>query len=214
MAFCLSARAQVARASSIPGRTIVIDAGHGGFDPGASGALKRGEDTVNLAIAKSLKAELLARGYNVVMTREDDNALGLTKSADMRKRLEIIELCGPDYVVSIHLNANRDRSCCGPVVLYHPHSDVGMAMALKLQQTLNLALSIAKPRTVQKGDYIVLGDGSIPGVIVECGFITNAADEALLFSPDYQAKVAAAIATGLDEFVTNRIDAANALRKN
>ena len=200
----LTAKAQFAQATTIPGRTIVLDAGHGGFDPGAVGEHDSGESDINLAIALMLRAELEARGYSVIMTRESLDALGRTKQEDMQKRRDIIMDSGADYTVSIHLNPNPDRSCYGPVVLYHPESMVGKQLAEKLQATLNRELQIARPRSVQKGSYFILNSGPMPSVIVECGFITNAADEALLKNQEYQQRIAKAIALGLDEFITQQ----------
>lgn len=210
MAIGVSAKARMAEPTIVQGRTIVIDAGHGGFDPGALGQRGTIESTINLAIAQKLRAELIGRGYCIIMTREDEQALGKTKQADMQARQEIIANSGADYVVSIHLNANRDTSCYGPVVLHHPDSEVGGALARALQQTLNETLEIIRPRTVQTGQFFILKSGPMPSVIVECGFITHLGDEALLSTDEYQTRVAAAIAQGLDEFITAHIDAINA----
>ncbi len=201
----VTVRAQYAQAMNIPGRTIVLDAGHGGFDPGAVGANDSDEAEINLSIVMMLRAELEARGYSVILTRENLDALGETKQEDMQKRRDIIMNSGADYTVSIHLNANPDRSCYGPVVLYHPDSVVGKQLAEKLQVTLNRELQIARPRTVQKGSYFILNSGTMPSAIVECGFITNAADEKLLKDKEYQQKIAKAIAMGLDEFITQQM---------
>ncbi len=207
----ISARAHMANAMNIPGRTVIVDAGHGGFDPGAVGAHDTNEADINLDIAFMLRAELEARGYSVILTRENKDALGGTKQADMQKRREIILQSGADYTVSIHLNANTDRSCCGPVVLYHPDSQLGKQLAETLQMTLNRDLQIERPRTIQHGSYFILNSGAMPSVIIECGFITNTADEAKLASKDYQQRVAKAIAQGFDAFVTRKTDADNAL---
>ena len=201
MALGLSARARYVSALNQARPAVVLDAGHGGFDPGAVGASGVCECDINLSIAAMLRAELVERGYSVVMTRDDENALGRTKREDMDTRRDIIERSGADYVISIHLNANADTSCYGPVVLYHKESDTGYRLALSMQDTLNTLLEIERPRTVQTGNYFILSSGSMPAVIVECGFLSNTADEALLVTPAYQARVAEAIAAGLDAFV-------------
>lgn len=205
-----SAWTQISAAATLPGRTVVLDAGHGGFDPGAVSDAGVRECDINLSITRMLQAELVARGYCVIMTREEEGALGDTKSADMQKRRDIIFESGADYALSIHLNANADSSCYGPVVLYHPGSEEGEKLAQTLQDVLNKGLEIARPRTIQTGNYFILKSGDMPIVIVECGFLSNADDEALLLSPEYQARVAKAIAIGLDAYITDKIDAANA----
>ncbi len=208
MALGWSTKAQLVAAETLPGRTIVLDAGHGGFDPGAVSKAGVKESDINLSITLMLKAELIERGYCIILTREDDGALGDSKQQDMQRRREIIDQSGADYTVSIHLNANPDRSCYGPVVLYHTTSEEGRILAQTLQDTLNDVLDVAKPRTMQTGDYYILKSGEMPAVIVECGFISNAADEALLVSPEYQSRVAKAIACGLDAYISAKTDAA------
>ena len=209
LAWGWSTKAQLTASNNVPGRTIVLDAGHGGFDPGAVSQAGVKESDINLSITLMLRAELIARGYCIVLTREQEGALGDTKQQDMQMRRDIIAQSGADYTVSIHLNANADTSCYGPVILYHPTSDEGYALAQTLQDTLNDTLDVARPRTIQTGNYYILKSGEMPSVIVECGFLSNSNDEALLISPDYQARVAKAIACGLDTYITDKIDAAN-----
>jgi N-acetylmuramoyl-L-alanine amidase len=171
------------------GRTIVIDAGHGGFDGGAKGYAGTVEAEVNLAVAKGLETELKALGARVVMTRSDENAIADTKKADMQKRRDIIESSRADIVLSIHQNAHPNTANYGPVVYYHGESEKGQALALAIQQELNEGLAPKKPRGASEGDYFILKSGEMPCVIVECGFITNPDEEKKLNDPAYQEKI-------------------------
>ena len=186
------------------GPCILLDAGHGGFDPGALGSDGAHEDDINLSITMMVKAELEARGYEVLLTREDAQALDHTKQGDMRKRREIIANSGADYVISIHLNANTDASCSGPIVLHHPTSERGGEIARTLQKTLNEQLQPPHPHEVQSGQYYILKSGPMPIVIVECGFLTTAQEKELLMQQEYQQRVAAAIAQGMDTYIKEK----------
>ena len=128
MLFCLglllaitgtaTARSLAVQARVYTAPLVVIDPGHGGFDPGAIGMDTKVEECeINLAIAKLLKAELEQRGYRVLMTREEDKALAQTKKADMQARRDMIGQSGADLVLSIHQNSNPDRSANGAMVL-------------------------------------------------------------------------------------------------
>ena len=126
---------------------VVIDPGHGGFDPGAIGMDTKVEECeINLAIAKLLKAELEQRGYRVLMTREEDKALAHTKKADMQARRDMIGQSGADLVLSIHQNSNPDRSANGAMVLYYKESEEGQRIAQAVQERLNGALKSEKRR--------------------------------------------------------------------
>lgn len=197
---------------SAPMRGVVcIDAGHGGFDPGAVGhSTDIGEDVINLAIAQELKAEFEARGYAVVMTREDENALAGTKAEDMQKRRDIIGKSDAILMISIHMNANGDTSVNGPIVYYYPGSDEGQRLAQSIQDQLNQQLRPPVDKKINSDNYFVLRAGGMPSVIVEVGFMSNSNDEYRLQQADYQQKAAAAIAEGAENFL--RAQAENELR--
>lgn len=181
--------------------TIVLDAGHGGGDPGAIGVAGTNEDDINLKITFYLKAELEKRGHTVLLTRSEDAMIAENKNADMRKRRQIISQSGADYAISIHLNSNTDPSCRGPVVIYHAQSQQGKAIAQIMQQTLNDQLAPPSPRQMQSGNYYILKSGAMPIVIVECGFLSNAQEEQLLLDDAYQQKIAVAIADGMQAYI-------------
>jgi N-acetylmuramoyl-L-alanine amidase len=180
---------------------IVIDAGHGGFDAGASGKVSKvREDVLNLAVAKKLERLLEINGFTVIMTREDDKAIASTKKGDMAKREQIIDEAKPDIVISIHMNKFPDSSVSGPMAFYYEKSEEGKMLAQLIQQQLNEYLEPPKPRTFKPEDYFMLRKGGCPCVLVECGFLSNAREEELLQTDEYQEKCAKAIYKGAAAF--------------
>lgn len=180
------------------GAKIVLDAGHGGIDGGTVGpntGVKEG--TINIEITKRLEALLTSAGFEVIMTRTGDEALGSAKNEDMRKRREIIENSGQIATISIHQNRFEKPSACGPQVFYAPGSAEGERLADYVQQSLNKALEIQKPRVHHEGNYYIVKSGKVPAIIVECGFLSNPEEEKLLQQKDYQVKLVTAIADGL-----------------
>lgn len=187
---------------------IVIDAGHGGFDSGAVGRLtKVKEDALNLLVAKKLQVFCENQGYTVIMTREDENAVGRTKDEDMQKRREIIEASNADVVISIHMNKFADTSCAGPVVFYHKESEEGERLAQTIQEQMVEALKPERPRTHKPETYFILRASTSPCVIVECGFVSNERDERLLQTEEYQDLCAQAIFKGVNIYLLQRFDA-------
>jgi N-acetylmuramoyl-L-alanine amidase len=187
---------QTGQTVGIEGRVIVIDAGHGGFDPGAIGAAGTHEDDLNLAVARYLKDEMEACGVQVIMTREADVGLGETQDESLQERRRIIEQSGSDIVISIHMNNyKQDPKVWGPLVLFMPGSDRGKKLAETVQQSLNTALNASG--TARSENLYILKSGNQPCVLVECGYLSNEEEERKLGQPDYQKKVAAAICEGI-----------------
>lgn len=183
--------------------TIVIDAGHGGDDPGMIGPGGIDEKVLNLVYAKKLKELLEAQGYRIVMTRETEAGLydedqPNKKAQDMERRVKIIEENSPLLTVSIHQNSYPDASVCGPQVFYFQHSVEAEKLAASIQNAMNAELKIERPRT-HKGNtsYYILKRSSSVTVIVECGFLTNPQEEAKLQEEAYQDQVAQAICDGV-----------------
>ena len=104
-----------------------------------------------------------------------------------------------DVFLSIHMNEYRSRSESGPQVFYQRGGDAGRLLAGVLQKHLIAGLEPKKERSAMAGDYYVLRS-RLPSALVECGFLSNSAEEKLLLSPDYQRKIAEAIASGLAEY--------------
>lgn len=187
-------------------KTVVIDAGHGGNDPGKVSADQVLEKDINLQIAKRLEALLKQSDIRVIMTRNsdmglyDENATN-KKAQDMKRRISVMEENKADLVISIHQNSFRDSRACGPQCFYYAHSAEGAKGAGILQNTLNEGLSIEAPRQEKANDsYYILKKSAIPTVIVECGFLSNPTELGLLQDEDYQEKLSFQIYMGIQRY--------------
>lgn len=191
-------------------QVIVIDAGHGGSDPGKIGINKALEKDVNLSIVLKLKEELEKKGYQIILTRETDAGLYQEtdtnkKQADMKKRCEIIEESKCVLAVSIHQNSFQTEDISGPQVFYFTTSDEGKKVASILQTKLIEWLKPEKERVEKANDtYYLLKKVSCPIVIVECGFLSNHTEAELLVTEEYQKKVAEAVCEGIDEYLKGK----------
>ena len=197
-----------ARIKEIP--VVVIDAGHGGTDPGKVGVDGSLEKDINLAIAERLKTYLQQDDVKVIMTRETDMGLysetdSRKKMADMKKRCEIIEESGADLVVSIHQNSYHEESVSGGQVFYYRDSSKGKALAAILQDRFDYVLGEQNRRLPKaNGNYYLLLHVKCPIVIVECGFLSNRREAALLNSGEYQDKLAYTIHMGIMEYLNKK----------
>lgn len=187
-------------------RVVVIDPGHGGFDPGKVGINQILEKDINLSIALKLKNLLEQEGIFVIMTREEDVGLyketdSNKKLSDMEKRCDIIDESNCDLAVSIHQNSFSSASVSGPQVFYFETSAEGKELATIIQRQL---IDILKPKKerVEKANnnYYMLKKVKVPSVIVECGFLTNSEEAMLLTEDHYQEKIALAIKNGILEY--------------
>ncbi|MDR0924221.1 MAG: N-acetylmuramoyl-L-alanine amidase [Hungatella sp.] len=189
---------------------VVIDAGHGGNDPGKIGIDGTLEKDINLQIANRLKKYLEASDVKVILTREDDNGLysekdSRKKMADMSKRCEIINDVSPALTVSIHQNSYHQEDVFGGQVFYYKRSDKGKELAEILQGRFDYVLGEKNTRLAKPNDnYYLLLHVKTPIVIVECGFLTNWKESALLNSPDYQDRLAWTIHMGVMEYLNGR----------
>ncbi len=201
----------VTTASSQKGLVLVIDAGHGGVDGGVTGKnTKVKESDLNLAIAKKLEKLAESSNFKTVMTRK--TADGLYKMAtngfktrDMQKRKEIIGSSGANYVISIHQNRYHDEKRRGVQVFYSDNGNENTKkFALCMQNYLNKQINIPtvnRSYVAQEGDFFIVKCSNIPTIIIECGFLSNAEDEKLLVTEEYQNHLANVILSGLIQFV-------------
>lgn len=186
---------------------VVIDAGHGGSDPGKVGVNQTVEKEINLQIARQLQELLEQEDIEVVMTREDDDGLYSEKATnkkleDMRARCKLMEEEDPDLVVSIHQNSYTDASVRGAQVFYYGQSAEGKKAAECIQKALNERLEEEYSRDCKANEsYYILKKTVKPAVIVECGFLSNPDEEALLNTPEYQKKVVWAIHVGVLQYL-------------
>lgn len=165
------------------------------------------EKGINLVISMKLKAILEKKGFAVVMTREEDRGLyeentKNMKAQDLQNRIAMIQKYSPVLSVSIHQNSYSDPQVKGPQVFYYEDSKKGKELALSIQEQMNDQLSVARPRAA-KGNrtYYLLKRSSGVINIVECGFLTNPDEAALLQSEEYQEKVANAVADGIGTYL-------------
>ncbi len=188
--------------------TVVIDAGHGGVDGGVVGtSTGTKESDINLAISRILAREFEDAGFFVVQTRPTEAGLyGVAtagyKRRDMEKRAEIINKSAPSIVISIHQNFFSQSSRRGAQVFFREDVSGSVALARMIQSNLNGMPECVKKTQALAGDYYVLNCSEVPSVIVECGFLSNAEDEALLLTRDYQEKLAKTIVTSSIEFLS------------
>lgn len=185
---------------------VVIDAGHGGSDPGKVGIGDILEKEINLQIAKKVEKLLKKKKITVVMTRTQDcmitgNEEETTKAADMKARVAMINEQAPQIAVSIHQNSYQESSVCGAQVFYYKDSSEGERAALIMQKAL---LSFDEDNTRQaksNNTYYLLKRTKVPTIIVECGFLTNPEEAEKLCSEEYQQKVAEGICNGILQYL-------------
>ncbi|PHV70384.1 N-acetylmuramoyl-L-alanine amidase [Sporanaerobium hydrogeniformans] len=185
-------------------KIIIIDPGHGGFDPGKQGIQGENEKDLNLKIALKLRDYLEQSGAVVVMTRTtDDDTDGMDgvkyKSKDMKERKKIAE--GGDILISIHQNSFTQPSVKGAQTFYNKKSDKAKLLAELIQSSIKEYVDTSNRREPKGNtDYYVLKATSIPSVIVECGFLTNPEEEKKLNTEAYQEEMAWGIYHGIVKY--------------
>lgn len=189
--------------------TVVLDAGHGGVDGGVVGT-RTGvkESDVNLAVTYLLKERFEEAGLSVVLTRRTEAGLyGMAtagyKKRDMRRRAEIIQSASPALVISVHQNFFSLSSRRGAQVFFRESSAPSQTLACSIQTALNDMPECVKRSDPLKGDYYILNCSDHPSVIVECGFLSNPEDEALLLTEDYRERLAETIVFGALGFLSS-----------
>lgn len=201
------------RVVSLPTTTrpvVILDPGHGGVDGGAEG---NGivEKEVNLAIAHKVREFCTLFGFQVEMTRETDisihdqgkNTIRAQKNSDLKNRLKIMTANPSAVVVSIHLNKFQQSRIKGAQVFYAPKSQGSEELAQIVQDNFRNFLQPENTRQIKKADsalFLLYNNTVTPAVLVECGFLSNPEEAALLASEDYQDKVAFAICWSLLQF--------------
>ncbi|TGE33058.1 N-acetylmuramoyl-L-alanine amidase CwlD [Desulfosporosinus sp. Sb-LF] len=192
-------------------KVVVIDAGHGGVDPGAVGKTKVLEKDVTLAVSKRVQALVQQSGAKAIMVREDDSDLGTSqglakrKREDLAQRIQLARDSQADVYVSIHANSFPDAKLTGAQTFYHGDSPEGKLLAQAIQQELN---SMTNGKRVSKGnqDIYVLKKAHQAAVTVELGFLSNLAEEQLLTTPEYQQKLAVAIYQGISVYFSKQTE--------
>lgn len=203
--FFAAVQAAANPAAPLNGKIVVVDPGHGGYDPGAV----RGEiyeKDINLQIALKLNKSLEEKGATVILTRNGDYNLaipGLHKREahryDLGKRLEIASQSKADLFVSVHVNSFNNRSYRGAEVFYFLKSEKSKLLAECIQDELNSIPGINK-RIAKTSDCYVLSNARIPAVLVEAGYLSNPNERHNLLIGDYQTLLAQKISCGIQKY--------------
>lgn len=185
------------------GVVVVLDSGHGGKDDGARNDGVKEQD-LNLEITLKLKEQLEGLGMKVILTREDGNDLASAsatnrKKEDMLNRVNIINQKRVDFFISIHMNAYADSSVKGSQIFYDKGDEDSHLFASKIQERI-VKVSNSKME-VKTGDYYILKNSNKIGILLECGFISNAEDRKNLSDSAYQEELCKAIKQGMMDFL-------------
>lgn len=194
---------------SLPVRNMVvlIDAGHGGRDPGAHGNNNTIEKEINLKIAMKLRRLIEQAGGLALMVREEDYGLYTEgrdhnrKAEDLKNRRKLINESDSDIFVSIHLNYFPQNQYYGAQTFYHKTDAKGRFLAELVQKELIATLNRGNDRIAKPIDNVyIMRNNTIPGVLVECGFLSNYEEELLLRDDHYQEKIAWSIFYGIVKY--------------
>lgn len=194
--------------SSSDGLSIVIDAGHGGIDPGKVGINDALEKDINLALALKLRDKFSQDSIRIILTRDSDTSLyseGSTnkKAEDMQTRCKIISDASPIFTVSLHQNSYPSPEVCGAQVFYFGQSQDGKKLADMIQDSLISNVDPDNHRVAKANEsYYLLKKTPTPTVIVECGFLSNPTEADLLLTDDYQNQLVDAIYNGIQNYLS------------
>ena len=188
---------------------IILDAGHGGEDPGAVGINGALEKDVNLSVALRLGEILKDNGFTVLYTRSEDKLLykaeenikGLRKISDLKNRVAFCEEYPGALFISLHMNSYGSEKYSGLQVYSKPQSTESKNLAEKIQSAVKENLQPDNKRQVKDGEGIfVLEKNSLESVLIECGFLTNAQEAERLSEKEYQNDLCFAIVCGIIEY--------------
>lgn len=190
--------------------TVVIDAGHGGIDGGATSCTGAAESAINLEIALRLEALLRLLGIRTRMVRTTDVSVateGATiaaqKSSDLKERVRIANEASSGLLVSIHQNRFSDGRYSGAQVFY-ASTPGSQALAEQLQAMLVSTLNPGSRRKAKKASGVYLMEHlKGTGILVECGFLSNPNEEARLRTADYQKRLCCVFAAAVGNFLAN-----------
>lgn len=190
----------------VKGRTIVIDPGHGGLDTGARGSTGLLEKDVNLMVGLRVRDIIEASGGKCVMTHDEDvdvfgaDARNATDADELQARVDVGTYTpNAEIFVSIHCNAAYNPTGNGTETYYYPKTGYDMMLAERIQEEL-VEYGGRRDRGVKQARFYVLRHGYIPAALAELAFISNFEEEPLLWSDDFQDKVAYAVANGIGRF--------------
>ena len=196
-------------------KTIILDAGHGGIDPGSLTDTTKEKD-VNLAITLKVRQLLEASGALVILTREEDVSLyeeGSNKTTrekyneNLRNRKNMIKESNADMFVSIHLNKFPESKYYGAQTFYPKGKDESEKLSKYIQGELKRVVDKTNNREIKPSDDIyVLKENEIPSVLIECGFLSNEKEAKLLVDEKYQEKIAWSIYVGIQKYFSENMN--------
>lgn len=191
-------------------KIIILDAGHGGEDPGAIGVNGKYEKNLNLEIVLEMGKQFEEKGYVVVYTRtddrllytEDENIKGIRKISDLKNRCKVAERYPDSIFVSIHMNSFGSKKYSGLQVYYSTVNGDSADLAGKIQDKVKTDLQPENNRVTKKGDGMyILENISNCAVLIECGFLTNSAECEKLSQKEYQKQLSFSIVCGIIEYI-------------
>jgi len=189
------------------GHIVMLDPGHGGYDPGA--ITKQGvyEKSINLQIAQKVEEMLGPSGIEVFLTREEDvdyvpdGVKGKTtkKQIDLNRRIDMAKDANADIFVSLHVNATASGQDSGAETFYQFQSESGQRLAELIQQEL-IKVPAMNRRIAKSGDFYIIKNTKMPAVIVEVGYLSSMKEQKKLQQSWYQEQLARAIAKGIANY--------------
>ena len=209
VAFCVSASSGIIKKNTTKRQTVIIDAGHGGFDGGATAPDGTSEKDINLAVSLKLKKILTLYGYDVIMLRDTDTALNTEgdttrskKRSDIMNRYAVMEANPDSIYLCIHQNNFSASYCHGAQMFYCKSTDGSKELAECIQTSLKAVQPdndrVIKPCT---DDVYLIYNAKTTALLVECGFLSNRDDLLNLKNEEYQMKLAFAISSGLNNYM-------------
>ncbi len=188
---------------------IILDAGHGGEDPGAIGFDNVYEKNINLELVFEIGEILSERGFAVMYTRVDDKLLysdeenikGFRKISDLKNRCKIAAEYPEAIFISIHMNSYQSSKYTGLQVYYSENNENSRILASHIQTSVKNKLQNSNNRTIKAGEGMyILENINNPGILIECGFLTNAEECKKLSEKEYQKQLSLAIVCGIIEY--------------
>ena len=206
-----TASEEVIKIMPITNKTIIVDAGHGGIDPGSmtdDQSVK--EKDVNLKITKKVKELLEASGAMVILTRNDDTSLYTEQAGktirqkyneNLKNRKKIIQESSADMFISIHLNKFQDSKYYGAQTFYPAGKEDDKQLATYIQGELKRVVDKTNNRKIKStNDIYLIKDNEIPSTLIECGFLSNDKEAKLLNDEEYQDRIAWSIYVGIQKY--------------
>ena len=206
-----TASEEVIKIMPITNKTIIVDAGHGGIDPGSmtdDQSVK--EKDVNLKITKKVKELLEASGAMVILTRNDDTSLYTEQvgktirqkyNENLKNRKKIIQESSADMFISIHLNKFQESKYYGAQTFYPAGKEDDKQLATYIQGELKRVVDKTNNRKIKStNDIYLIKDNEIPSTLIECGFLSNDKAAKLLNDEEYQDQIAWAIYVGIQKY--------------